>query len=73
MTAAIVAGRHRRLWAWAAVEVQERLDGSRAVSRRGECLMTTPARAADAPVPVAPRPTLRRERAMQQISETKPG
>jgi hypothetical protein len=31
------------------------------------------ATAADAPVPVAPRPPLRRDRAMQRISETKPG
>jgi len=87
----LLPGPRRRSWARAAVEVQERLNGSLAVYYyHGECLVTTPApleapllrirggrrgvaTAADAPVPVAPRPPLRRDRAMQRISETKPG
>lgn len=86
----LLPGPRRRSWARAVVEVQERLDGSLAVSYHGDCLVTTPAsleapllrtrggrrgaaRAADAPVPVAPRPPLRRDRTVARISETKPG
>ena len=86
----LLPGPRRRSWARAAVEVQERLDGSLAVSYQGHCLTTTPApleapllrarggrrgsaTAADAPVPVAPRPLLRREREGQRIGETRPG
>lgn len=86
----LLPGAHRRSWARAVVEVQERLDGSLAVSYHDVCLATTPApleapllrarggrreaaAAADAPVPVAPRPLLRRERAVARISTTKPG
>jgi transposase len=86
----LLPGPHRRSWARADVEVQERLDGSLAVSYHGESLATTPApleapvlRArggrrggaapAEAPVPVAPHPPLRRDRAVARVSETKPG
>ncbi len=86
----LLPGPRRRSWARAVVEVQERLDGSLAVSYQGHCLVTTPAPleapllrarggrrgsapAADAPVPVAPCPRLRRERKGQQIGETRPG
>ncbi len=86
----LMPGSHRRSWARAAVEVQERLDGSLAVSYHGECLMTTPAppeapllrarggrrgsaTAAAAPVPVAARPALRRDRAAAKVSAAKPG
>jgi len=86
----LLPGPRRRSWARAAVEVQERLDGSLAVSYHGECLATTPApleapllrarggrrgvaTAADAPVLVAPRPPLRRERATAKAGRAKPG
>jgi transposase len=39
----LLPGPRRRSWARAVVEVQERLDGSRAVYYQGECLATTPA------------------------------
>lgn len=39
----LVPGPRRRSWARAAVEVQERLDGSLAVYSHGACLVTTPA------------------------------
>jgi len=39
----LLPGPRRRSWARAVVEVQERLDGSVAVSYHGECLATTPA------------------------------
>jgi len=85
----LLPGVRRRSWARAVVEVQERLDGSVAVSYHGECLATTPAppeapllrppgvrrvsaTAADAPVPVAPHPPLRRERASAKIARAKP-
>jgi transposase len=86
----LLPGPRRRSWARAVVEIQERLDGSLAVSYHGQCLATTPAppeapvlrtrggrrggaALADAPAPVAPHPPLRRDRAVQRISETKPG
>ncbi len=90
----LLPGPHRRSWARANVEVQERLDGSLAIAYHGECLMTTPApleapllrarggrrggataaaTAADAPVPVAPRSLLRRERIIRHVGEGKPG
>ncbi|HEY7907407.1 MAG TPA: ISNCY family transposase [Thermomicrobiales bacterium] len=86
----LLPGLRRRSWARAAVEVQERLDGSLAVYYHGECLATTPAppeasllrarggrrgsaTAADAPVPIAPRPPLRRERATAKADGAKPG
>jgi len=72
----LLPGPRRRSWARAAVEVQQRLDGSHVVSYHREGLATTPApleapllrarggrrggaAAADAPVPVAPRPPRR--------------
>ena len=39
----LLPGVHRRSWARAVVEVQERLDGSLAVYYHGDCLATTPA------------------------------
>ena len=86
----LLPGPHRRSWARAVVEVQERLDGSLAVYYHGKGLLTTPAPleapllrarggrrgvavAGDAPVPVAPRPPLRRERAVARISPAKRG
>ena len=86
----LLPGPHRRSWARAIVEVQERLDGALAVYYRGTCLATTPApleapllrarggrrgaaTAADAPVPVAPRPPVRRERAVARARTTTPG
>jgi len=85
----LLPGPRRRSWARAVVEVQERLDGSRAVYYHGQCLATTPApmeapvlRArggrrgsatpANAPVPVAPRPPLRRERSAARVGASKP-
>jgi transposase len=86
----LLPGPRRRSWARAAVEVQERLDGSLAVYYQGRCLTTTTApleapvmRArggrrgsappADASLPVAPRPLLRRDRAVARIGGAKPG
>jgi transposase len=86
----LLPGPHRRSWARAVVEVQERLDGSVAVSYHGACLATTPAppeapllrarggrrgaaTAADAPVPVAPRPILRRDATVRRIGGARPG
>jgi len=86
----LLPGAHRRSWARAVVEVQERLDGSLAVYSHGACLATTAApleapllrtrggrrgvaAAADAPVPVAKRPLLRRERATAKIARVKSG
>ncbi len=86
----LLPGPHRRSWARAIVEVQERLDGALAVYYHGACLVMTPAppeapllrarggrrgvaAAADAPVLVAPRPLLRRERAVARVSTAKPG
>ncbi len=64
----LLPGARRRSWARAVVEVQERLDGSLAVAYHGEGLATTPA-----PVPVASRPTLRRDREAIQIGGAKLG